>query len=378
MYDLIVKNSNLLDPKAEEPLTCDIGIASGRIAALGTLSATDGQQVMDAAGCYVVPPLIDAHLHAAPLASLGVPVDAVCLPSGVGAAIDAGSAGSGTAAGLLPHLANMRVHVKAYLNVSATGLASLNGYPENINPRYFQERQIQQLFERFPDRLIGLKIRVGRETVQDMGLEPLIEARQLARKLGVGLMVHGTNPPFGLDEVLDLLDAGDVLTHFLHGHGHTILDADGRVLDAAVKARRRGVLFDVGDAGYHLSFKVAEAALRQGFKPDLIGTDLTVNGLYKRDKSFSLPYVMAKMIRLGLPLKDTIACCTQNPARLMQLEDTFGQIGTGRPASFTLIRLVDQENVFTDAHGEQLCGRQLIKVMATVLDGQLLYRDLLL
>ena len=175
-----------------------------------------------------------------------------------------------------------------------------------------------------------------------MGLEPLIEARQLARKLGVGLMVHGTNPPIGLDEVLDLLDAGDVLTHFLHGRGHTILDADGRVLDAAVKARRRGVLFDVGDAGSHLSFKVAEAALRQGFKPDLIGTDLTVNGLYKRDKSFSLPYVMAKMIRLGLPLKDTIACCSQNPAWLMQLEDTFCQIGPGRPASFTLIRLFDQ------------------------------------
>ena len=380
MYDLIVKNGTVLDPQAAEPAKCDIGIAAGRSTALGSLSAADGQQVLDAAGCMVVPPLIDAHLHAAPLAALGVPVDAVCLPSGVGAAIDAGSAGSGAAAGLLPHLANMRVHVKAYLNVSPTGLASLNGYPEIINPRYFQDRQIRQRFELFPDRLLGLKIRVGRETVQDMGLEPLIAAKKLARTLGVGLMVHGTNPPFDLGDVLDLLDAGDVLTHFLHGHGHTILDADGRILDAAVKARQRGVLFDVGDAGYHLSFKVAEAALQQGFKPDLIGTDLTVNGLYKRDKSFSLPYVMAKLIHLGLPLSDVIAGCTLNPARLMTLEDTLGHsgIGTGRPASFALIRLIEQENVFTDAHGQQLCGQQLIKVMATVLDGQLLYRDMLL
>jgi dihydroorotase len=378
MYDLLIKNGTLINPPESDPIKLDIGIADGRVIVLEPHAAADSQQIIDASGCYIVPALIDAHLHAAPLAALGVPVDAVCLPSGVCAAIDAGSAGTGAAAGLLQHLYNMQVHVKAYLNVSPTGLASLNGYPENINPQYFQERQIHQLFEQFSDRLLGLKIRFSKETVQDLGMEPLAAAKRLARSLGVGVMVHGTTPPVGLGEVLDLLDEGDVLTHFLHGHGRTILDQEGRVLDAAVKARRRGVLFDVGDAGYHLSFKVAQAAIQQGFPPDLIGTDLTINGLYRRDKSFSLPYVMSKFLKLGLPFADLLASCTINPARLMKLEDNMGRVALMQPANLALVQIVWQDNIFTDGNGQQIQGQQLIKVMATVKNGQMMYRDLLL
>lgn len=51
-------------------------------------------KVFDASGCYVVPGLIDCHVHAYQYVTpLGIDVDEFCLRRGVTTAVDAGSAG---------------------------------------------------------------------------------------------------------------------------------------------------------------------------------------------------------------------------------------------------------------------------------------------
>ncbi|GAB1602268.1 hypothetical protein Ahia01_000505900 [Argonauta hians] len=59
-----------------------------------TLKKDGSVLIFDASGCYVVPGLIDCHLHAYQHATpLGIDVDEFCLKRGVTTAVDAGSAG---------------------------------------------------------------------------------------------------------------------------------------------------------------------------------------------------------------------------------------------------------------------------------------------
>ena len=71
---------------------------------------------------------------------------------------------------------------------------------------------------------------------------------------------------------LDLLRRGDVLTYCFRSSVQSVV-SDGRVIDAAWRARERGVLFDIGHGMASFDFDVAEAALADDFPPDTISTD---------------------------------------------------------------------------------------------------------
>ena len=51
---------------------------------------------------------------------------------------------------------------------------------------------------------------------------------------------------------------------------------DGRLLPAALAAKQRGVIFDIGHGGGSFDYTVAEAAIQQGCPPDTISSDIHV------------------------------------------------------------------------------------------------------
>lgn len=61
-YDLVIKGGTVIDGSGAERVWADIGIADGRIAAIGTLDAPS-DEVIDARGCVVAPGFIDGHTH---------------------------------------------------------------------------------------------------------------------------------------------------------------------------------------------------------------------------------------------------------------------------------------------------------------------------
>src|SRR3984893_254318 len=66
MSRILLRGGRLIDPAREIDETCDVLIADGEIEAVeppGRLGVTDGATVIDAAGCWVVPGLIDPHVH---------------------------------------------------------------------------------------------------------------------------------------------------------------------------------------------------------------------------------------------------------------------------------------------------------------------------
>jgi dihydroorotase len=60
-YDLIIRGGVAVLPWGEE--ATDIGIRQGRIAGLGVPGSAEADAVIDARGLYVLPGLIDAHVH---------------------------------------------------------------------------------------------------------------------------------------------------------------------------------------------------------------------------------------------------------------------------------------------------------------------------
>ena len=77
-------------------------------------------------------------------------------------------------------------------------------------------------------------------------------------------MVHVGGTPEPLSVVLEMLRPGDVVTHsFSAGSG--LVDESGALLDACIKARQRGILFDVGHGSGSFAERVARVASSVGF-----------------------------------------------------------------------------------------------------------------
>jgi len=54
---------------------------------------------------------------------------------------------------------------------------------------------------------------------------------------------------------------GDILTHCFHGYGCGILDSNGKVRNAVLEARERGILFDVGHGRGSFKWEVVDQAI---------------------------------------------------------------------------------------------------------------------
>ena len=76
---------------------------------------------------------------------------------GITTAVDGGSAGTGNYELYRASIMAMaEVRILNYLLV-ASGGQSNDQYPENLDPRYFDERKILDFFQRYEDNLVALK-----------------------------------------------------------------------------------------------------------------------------------------------------------------------------------------------------------------------------
>lgn len=379
MYDIIIRNGHVIDPKNHFDAIADVAVYNGKIAGVGNYKDAASDRVIDATDHIVIPGIIDAHAHLWPLTKMGISTESACIPNGVTTVIDAGSSGWATYETSRGFISNCKVRVKTLVNVSPEGLPA-NGWAENIDPDFLDgiyEREIEQLFDRYRGELQGIKIRINRGCIKNMGSYPVKRALKLAEKCNTRLVVHAADPGFETTELLNLLRKGDILTHMYHKTGASnILNADGKICEEAWEARRRGVLFDVGHAQGHCNVSVAREAIKEGFIPDMIGTDACEEGIYREHLMFSMPFVLSKMLNLGLKLTDLIRAVTEIPAEWLGMENQIGCLTEGAFADIAILKLKEKEIVFRDRGGEFYKGNQLLRPMATTKDGQVVYRDL--
>jgi len=182
-----------------------------------------------------------------------------------------------------------------------------------------------------PDMALGVKVRISDYTVGQNGIEPLRRAIKAAEVAGPGarVMCHIGRAPGNLADLLDLLRPGDVLTHAFSGAGNNVVQ-NGKLLPAAVAAKQRGVIMDVGHGGGSFDFTIADSAMQQGLMPDTISSDIHAASINSPSYP-TLPWVMSKFLALGMPLEEIVAKTTIEPARVIGRVPGWARFRSARP-----------------------------------------------
>jgi dihydroorotase len=288
-----------------------------------------------------------------------VAADSVGVEQGVTTVVDAGSCGSDG----WPHFrtevsARARTRVLNWLNVSRHGL--VHGHSELAGgARDLDTTATDALLRDERAAVRGLKVRMSGSVLGDSGLAPLRTAKELAGAHGLPVMVHVGNEPPALAEVLDLLGEGDVVTHAFHGKPGGLFGGGPEPLPHAWAALERGVRLDVGHGSASFSFRTARRALAAGIRPYTCGTDLHCRNT--DGPVHSLTDTLGKLLALGMPLMEVLACATARAAEILGLAGELGTLRPGSAADLSLLRLREGPVTFTDAEGEHCEGsRSLI------------------
>lgn len=347
MDTLLIRNGMVVNAENGTMTRADILAEGGWIRKAEPGICDRAVSEIDASGCYVTPGLVDHHTHIYPMASIGISGEAACFGSGVTTAVDAGSMGCGTYERYRPWIQASKLAIRPYIHVSTGGLSTLPDAMEDVNPRHMDAEGIRELFRRYGDELAGLKIWISRNIVGDLGMDPLKRAVEIAELTGVPLMVHITDPPASMEEVLSVLRPGDIVTHMYQNTGPSILD-HGAVSDSAKAAREKGVLFEAADARAHFSFEVSEPAIAEGFYPDLLGTDITRLSMHLRPTAFNMAMQLSKYNCLGIPFGKLIHIAAWKNAVNLGLSDQIGSLRPGKRADIAVFRPCRRRNIFGD------------------------------
>jgi dihydroorotase len=326
--------------------------------------------MIDAAGLLVTPGLVDIHTHLFPgVSHYGIEPDTYCLGRGVTTAVDAGSAGAQTFPALRRYvIERSRTRILAFLHIAVGGMISgLVGELEDI--RWASPEQAIARARENPDLIVGIKIRLGYQMVGNDPAPALRLAREAADALGLPLMVHVIDLRPGLGWLLPHLGPGDLVTHCFHGNEGGILDASGRVLAAAISARERGVLFDVGHGAGRVAYHVARSAVAQGFPPDTISSDL--HAYNTSGPVFDQATTLSKLLHVGMQLDDVVRATTWTPAVALRRESRIGGLTTGREADLTVFELRAGSWPLPDAAGATEVVERLLVPRMVVKAGHL-------
>jgi dihydroorotase len=373
VYDLLLKGGRIVDPKNKLDGTYDLAVREGQIAAIApSLEPSLARVVHDVAGALVVPGLIDLHTHVYHKATfLGVDPDPIAARSSVATMVDAGSAGAGNFAGLRDFvMASSPFRILAYLNISYPGIFAFD------RDLMFGEASIRDLLsvercaavvEANRDIIVGVKVRLGDLTSGEVGLEALDRAIAAAERVDLPVMSHVGQPPPGYGEILARLRPGDILTHCFRPAPNAPVDDAGHLLPALTAAREKGVLFDIGHGMGAFGFASAEAAIEEGFAPDIISSD--VHTLSVGGPAYDLLHTMSKLFTCGVPLPRAIAMVTEAPARAMQRDD-LGHLSVGARADISLLDIIEAHFPFVDVAGVVRESAFLLKPVGLYLGGR--------
>ena len=368
VYDILIRNGEVRDPSRGFRQRADVAILDGKIAAIGSLPTAAARDTIDAKGLYVVPGLVDLHTHifwgggAVP----SVEADPVAARSGVTTWVDAGSYGYDDFPGFRRYIverSQARIYGFVYL------------YPASRNPDLDAVKYVRSMMRptgetvaNNRDVLLGVKVQIGANMEGRYGMDFLKIARELCDNYKLPLMVHVSDAPPEVPAIVELMRAGDIVTHSYTAHGTALTDAAGKLKPGVAEARARGVLFDLGHGLGSFNFAQAKRCLDAGFPVDTISTDLYAPNL--NGPVYDLPTTMSKMLYLGMSFDDVLLRSTANPGKIVGHVDGLGTLREGGPADIALLALEDGEFRLVDSQRNAVTARQRITSRLTLCRGK--------
>ncbi len=379
-YDILLKGGHLIDAKNNIDGPMDLAIADGKIAEVARNIPKDkAARTIDVSGLYVTPGLIDMHAHVfmgnepgAYIANGATSVmpDGFTFRSGVTTVVDAGSSGWRNFPLFKEQtIDKAKTRVLALLNIVGTGMRSRFEEQDitDMNPE-MTAYSIQKLY---PDILVGIKAAHywGGFTQVDLAVEA-------GKKAGVPVMVDfgEHNPPNSIEALfMEHLRPGDIFTH-TYSNGpkerETIVDENGKLKPLVLKAQQRGIIFDLGHGGGAFTWKQAVPATKQGFKADVVSTDLHTESMNSGMKDLS--NVLSKFMALGISLPDAILRATWAPAKVINRPD-LGHLSVGAEADVAVFNLRKGNFGFLDVRRMRLKGDKKLEAELTLRAGKVVW-----
>lgn len=370
-YDLLIKGGRVIDPHNGVNAVRDIAIRDHKIAAVeANIPASDASKAIDAHGLLVVPGLVDIHVHVYAGTGLrdaydgdnSVYPDGFTFRSCETTVADAGSSGWHNFPDFKDRIIDRaRTRVFAFLNIVGNGMG---GKLVEQNTADMEPEATAEAARKYPGVIVGIKT-AHFEGPEWTAVDRAIEAGTLAQ-IPVMVDFGAFRPERPYEQlVTEKMRPGDISTHMYIDFIH-MLDANGRVLPYLFEAKKRGVIFDVGHGGGSFVFKQAIPAIRQGFLPDSISTDLHTGSMNAGMKDMT--NVMSKFLSMGMPLEDVILRSTWNPAHEIRHEE-LGQLAVGSTADVAVLREEKGKFGFVDSLGERMLGHRKLDCELTVRNG---------
>ena len=374
-YDLLLKGGHVIDARNNVSAVRDVAIANGRIAAVAAnVAPADALKVVNAAGYYVTPGLVDIHVHV--FAGTGergsyagdnsVYPDGFTLRSGVTTVVDAGSSGWKSFEDFKQRIIDRsRTRVLAMLNIVGAGM---RGEKFEQNLADMEAKPTAEMAVKHKGVVVGIK------TAHYAGPEwaPVERAVEAGTIANVPVMVDfGANRPERpmAELVTKKLRPGDIYTHMYSGLRNELSES-GHVNPGMVEGRKRGVIFDVGHGGGSFAWRIAVPIMKDGFIPDSISTDLHIGSMNAGMKD--MLNVMDKFLAMGMTLDEVVRRSTWHPAREFHLEQ-LGNLSVGSPADVAVLGLEKGNFGFVDMYGARLKGTQKLTCELTLRDGKVVY-----
>lgn len=374
-YDLLLKGGHVIDPRNRIHEVRDVAIAGGKIAAVAPgIDPAEAFKVVDAKGLFVTPGLVDLHVHV--YAGTGergsyagdnsVYPDGFTFRSGVTTVVDAGCAGWRNFEHFKQHVIDRsKTRVLALLNIVGHGMRG-GAFEQDLAD--MNAKATAEMALRHKGLIVGIK------TAHYSGPEwaPVERAVEAGEIAGLPMMVDfGSNRPErpSSELVTKKLRPGDIYTHCYSGLRNEQLET-GKVHPAMWEGRKRGVLFDVGHGGGSFVWRIAVPAVKEGFLPDTISTDLHIGSMNAGMKD--MLNVMSKFLALGLSLEEVVLRSTWHPARQVRQEG-LGHLAAGTVADVAVLRLEKGDFGFVDVYGARLRGTQKLVCELTLRDGRVVY-----
>lgn len=375
-YDLLLKNGHLIDPRNHIDGKMDVAIAGDRIAAVGPdLNPALAAQVVDVAGHYVTPGIIDIHVHVYHTREpegLSIMADSHSFRSGVTTMVDTGTAGAKHFLHFKRTVIDrVKTRIFAYINIVDGGM--LGDFEQDVST--MDPELAASIVLAYPEVCVGIKTAhywtrepFDAEHPPWAAVERAVAAGDICRK---PVMVDfWPRPERPYDElILKKMRPGDIHTH-VFAQQFPALDAQGKVSRFLYEARDRGVIFDVGHGAGSFWFRNAQPAMEQGFMPDSISTDLHVNNVH--GVVVDMQTTMNKMLNLGMPLQEVIYRSTVTPAQEIGHPE-LGNLTVGAEADVAVFKLLTGEFGYVDCGRAKIYGDQKLECALTLRAGKIVF-----
>lgn len=382
-YNIVIKGGHVIDPKNNINTVMDVAIKDGKVAMLAkNIDASEGVQVVNAKGMYVTPGLIDIHVHffwghdgdAYMNAPASLPADGFTFPAGVTTVVDAGSPGWKTFELYKKQtIEKSQTRVLAFLNIVGQGMAG-GKYENDINE--MDSQKAAEMAKKYPNDIVGFKLAHfnGRTWVPT---DRLMEAGRLAN-LPVIVDFGGATPFLPLDSLFNVkFRPGDIYTHAFGGNGSTSPNGRESIVDVTtnkvkpyvIKAQNRGVIFDVGFGGSSFLFNQGTPAIKSGFYPNSISTDLHTGSMNNAMKN--MPNIMSLFMAMGMDLQSVIKASTWNPAQEVKRPE-LGNLSVGSEADVAIFTL-REGNFGYYARDGKIAGKNRLETEMTIRAGRIVY-----